>query len=426
MLKTSWTEQLHNNLHKNIHKHIHRHAHKVLHAIHHIHHNLMHFGELLVVSIIWFSGLMFASYNNSYDHMTRSNETEITIALATAIQQWKPLQSQSKVISVRQMDDKIDNKFAPWYCTYWAARISPEFFPYLTGTYTQERKWWGNAVDRCDNAKATWFKVTTEAAEWTLIVFKPWNWISVFGHVAKVLYYNKDTKYMLIREMNRLDKYIVDDRRLDSKNDSIKCYIYPNEQNISSESQVIWEILPIKIGKPDTTTTITNNTTITVVQTPNQNISSGTTTTTPTIPAITKPENLESENQNPAIINPDSSNNNININLDNNLSDIAKHFFNQNKISIQTQWSSNLKVWEKLALIIKINNKETRKPYSGILPFVLNNITSNNIIDWNISTIQLINNWEISTNFVAKQKGNSSITFTIDDQKVSSIPIYIN
>jgi hypothetical protein len=36
------------------------------------------------------------------------------------------------------MDGSVENTFYPGYCTYGAARISPEFFPY-TDSKTQER-----------------------------------------------------------------------------------------------------------------------------------------------------------------------------------------------------------------------------------------------------------------------------------------------
>ena len=93
--------------------------------------------------------------------------------------------SKTKIISTRDMDWKVANTFSPWYCTYWAARISPEFFPYIEPN-TQQRTWWWNAIDRCDNAAATWYKIWSTPSNWALIVYKQWGSISVFGHVGKM------------------------------------------------------------------------------------------------------------------------------------------------------------------------------------------------------------------------------------------------
>jgi hypothetical protein len=59
----------------------------------------------------------------------------------------------------------------------------------------------------------------------------------VFGHVGKVMYYNAKKNTLIVRDMNRLGKYIMTDRREDANNQYIKCFIYPKKTEASVVTQ---------------------------------------------------------------------------------------------------------------------------------------------------------------------------------------------
>lgn len=131
------------------------------------------------------------------------------------------------IISQWTYTKKISNKFYPWYCTWYAAIISPEIFPYVDEN-TQSRAFGWNAKLRCANAKAAWFLVWSKPAVWALIVYKSSRTSSAW-HVGKVInYYPSDGK-MIIRDMNYVAKFVVTERREYTSNSSISCYIYPGK-----------------------------------------------------------------------------------------------------------------------------------------------------------------------------------------------------
>jgi hypothetical protein len=45
------------------------------------------------------------------------------------------------------------------------------------------------------------------------------------------MYHNSKYESMIIRDMNRVSKYTWTDRREDTKNKNIKCYIYPKKSD---------------------------------------------------------------------------------------------------------------------------------------------------------------------------------------------------
>ena len=59
------------------------------------------------------------------------------------------------------------------------------------------------------------------------------------------------------------------------------------------------------------------------------------------------------------------------------------------------------------------------------LPFMMNTIATNNNIESSLTTIQLIHNQENKIYFKVKEKGESNILLTIDDQKIATIPLII-
>ncbi len=131
---------------------------------------------------------------------------------------------KSSIISQRAYTKKISNKFYPWYCTWYAAIISPEIFPYVDET-TQDRPFGWDAKERCANAKEAWLSVWQKPAAWALIVYKS-SRVSSAWHVGKVISYYPDESKMIIRDMNYIAKFVVTERREYTDNSSISCYIY--------------------------------------------------------------------------------------------------------------------------------------------------------------------------------------------------------
>gem|GEM_PF-2852918 len=121
------TNILQKGLDAHIRKHSHKHVHKFLHHIKHIHHTMLHVGELLIIATLGWSSLLFANYNVSYESFHRANMAEVNKYLLSAEKIEKP--EQNNLISTRNIDQSVNNTFVAGYCTYGAARISPEFFP---------------------------------------------------------------------------------------------------------------------------------------------------------------------------------------------------------------------------------------------------------------------------------------------------------
>jgi len=133
---------------------------------------------------------------------------------------------KSKIISQRVFKKDIKNSFYPGYCTWYAAIISPEIFPY-SAENKQERLFGGNASAWCANAKAAWFRVWNKPSVWALIVYKRSLWrIASAWHVAKVINHYPDDDKLVVKEMNRAGKFIVTERREETNNSNISCYIY--------------------------------------------------------------------------------------------------------------------------------------------------------------------------------------------------------
>ena len=127
------------------------------------------------------------------------------------------------IISQWRYTKPIKNKFYAWYCTWYAAIISPNIFPYID-EMTQDRPFGGDAINWCTNAKAAWFRVGNKPAIGALIVYNKIR--SSAGHVGKVINYYPEDGKMIIRDMNYVAKFVVTERREDVSNGKISCYIY--------------------------------------------------------------------------------------------------------------------------------------------------------------------------------------------------------
>ena len=146
-----------------------------------------------------------------------------TTTVASPDDEWDGVDVKGTIISKRTYTKKISNGFYAWYCTWYAAIISPNIFPYTSET-TQDRPFGGDAKNRCGNAKKAWFRVGSKPAVGALIVYTRMR--SSAGHVGKVINYYPDDGKMIIRDMNYLGKFIVTERREDTNNSKISCYIY--------------------------------------------------------------------------------------------------------------------------------------------------------------------------------------------------------
>ncbi len=131
--------------------------------------------------------------------------------------------TKGTIISKWTYTKKIKNGFYAWYCTWYAAIISPNIFPYINET-TQDRPFGGDAREWCGNAKAAGYKVGKKPAVGALIVYNKVR--SSAGHVGKVINYYPDDGKMIIRDMNYVAKFVVTERREDTDNSKISCYIY--------------------------------------------------------------------------------------------------------------------------------------------------------------------------------------------------------
>lgn len=398
-------------------------------------HTLIHLGEIIIVWAIWAFTILHASYDNSYEHLYRESSVEISRAFTDAIEQQRP--TQSKIISIwNETRKNIENTFFPGYCTWWAALTSPEFFPFIDNSIQQRTRWW-NAVDRCSWANATWFQIGSNPSVWSLIVYK-WtssNWY--FWHVWKVMYYNNKNESMIIRDMNWISKYTWTDRREDKKNNNIKCYIYPNKKNNNESNQNNNDWSNQEINNNTNNTTNPNNNlnqnnkaNTNTEKKPENTTQSPTTDNTidqthnsaPTNPTIEQePEKNNFDNE----INLTKEDNFI-IEKNQNFSDITNHFISQNEIKINVIKNKKINIWDTIKLQITIVNKITKENYFWILPFVLNIIPQNILLESSLKTMQFIHEKENIITFKSKEKWETSFVITIDDHKIITIPVFIN
>ncbi|MFA5747946.1 MAG: LysM peptidoglycan-binding domain-containing protein [Candidatus Absconditabacterales bacterium] len=135
----------------------------------------------------------------------------------------------SKIISKRTYTKKINNKFYPGYCTWYAAIITPQIFPYIDDK-TQDRPFGGDAQEWCKGAKNAGFKTGKTPAIGALIVYYHGGARNYqAGHVGKVINYYPDDDKLIVRDMNYIGKFVVTERWEETDNSNIQCYIYPGK-----------------------------------------------------------------------------------------------------------------------------------------------------------------------------------------------------
>ena len=146
---------------------------------------------------------------------TTVKTTNAPVVSSSSSKQW--------IISKWTYTKDITNGFARGQCTWYAAIISPNIFPY-TDDNSQSRVFGGNANQWCANAKAAGFRIGSKPSAGSIIVYSRLR--SSAGHVGKVIGYSASEGTMVIRDMNYAGKFIVTERYEDPDNGAIKCYIY--------------------------------------------------------------------------------------------------------------------------------------------------------------------------------------------------------
>ena len=336
---------------------------------------------------------------------------------AASLKQWN-------IISIWSMDMDVENTFAKWYCTYGAARVSPEFFPFIDEK-TQQRTWWGNAVDRCKNASDTWYKIWSLPSQWALIIYNAGGRFWNYGHVGKVLHYDKKINKIIVRDMARVARWSMSDRREDLATANVKCYIYNSKTDIPY-------IVPVEPIIPVINTWTTPIVPVVVPTTPIVP-----TVTQPTTPTITTPEvsvhpsapivvvsPQEPVVALPPVIAQDSINEKLVLTFD-KLSDIAKHFITQYDLVITLISKSPLKLGEVATLTLEIKNKNTGELFNGLLPFAFAILSTNDNVQANISNIQMITNGVVDITILGQKIGTASVVIHMDDTKIGEFSMEI-
>ncbi len=132
--------------------------------------------------------------------------------------------THSKIIRQRVYKKPIKNRFYAGNCTWWAAILTPEIFPYID-EYHQARPFWWDAKYWYDNARKAWFQVWQIPRIWALVVYKRWYWLWAW-HVWKVIAYYPSKRQIIVRDMNWKWKFIFTDRRETIDNKNIRWYVY--------------------------------------------------------------------------------------------------------------------------------------------------------------------------------------------------------
>ena len=397
--------------------------------------------ELVVITIVTISSwsLLFANLTGLNQDLYRENTDEVAQALLSAMQNPAASLKQWNIISIRSMDLDVENSFAKWYCTYGAARVSPEFFPFIDEK-TQQRTWWGNAVDRCKNASDTWYKIWLVPNQWALIIYNAGGKFGSYGHVGKVLHYDAKIKKIIVRDMAWVARWMMSDRREDLTTANVECYIYNSRTTLPANdtSEIhTWTIINTWTVSP-VLTWITSIIAPTPVVTPLPVVTHPTAPTTP--PAVVTPvQPIETPVvQTPVIVEPtipaipvviepivstDISQSIINKELsleldDALLSDIAQHFLTQNDLTITFTSKSPLKIGETAIVTLEIKDKKSGEKYAGLLPFAFSILSTSDILQPDISTIQLINNGFVDISILAQKSWTASIVITMDGTKI--------
>lgn len=420
---------------------------------------------------VWFASLMFASFSwtQNSESLYRSNYDEVQRYLQLAIEKPKTSVLKWNVISIRDLDTSVENTFAKWFCTYGAARISPEFFPFISPTQQQRTRGW-NAVDRCTNAQVAGYKIWNTPAVGSLVVYNWWWKFWPYWHVSKVLYLNKEIWKVILRDMSRIARFKMTDRRDDINNANFKCFIYNNKtnpnvevvvENTGSNTISTWTTINSWINNLNTgniintwnvivkTWSVTLNTwsqikTWNIVinswnnvntNTNNNNNNQNNNTSNNTDPISVITGNINTGNiintWNIVIVEPEIVDDGIlakkiNLNFDNVQDPIIEHFLSQYNIAIESKLpEKNLWIWSSEILRITIKEKNTDTDFFWVLPFTFNLLSTNWNININPSYIQLLPQWWLEIKIKWVKQGESTVIINIWDYKIGGINLIV-
>ena len=421
---------LHQKIKHHLTKHCHRHIHQILHVTNFVHHQIFHGLELVVVTIVTLTSFGFTSLTWLNQDLYRDNFSDVSEHLLAAMQNPTSSLKQGNIISVWTINMDIENTFAKWYCTYGAARFSPEFFPFIDPS-TQQRTWWGNAVDRCKNAAETWYKIWLTPSQWALIVYEAGGRFGIYGHVGKVLHYDKSRNKIIVRDMARVGRWSMSDRREDLSTANVKCYIYNSKTTISTPTDNTGTIVY-------TGSTITTGT-LPTIDTPTSTTwtISKPTVVTPEVPVISPiipqakpsaPEVLppvqEPVQPNEPIISQNAVNQKLPLTFD-YLSDIAQHFITQNDITFTLTRKTPLLLGEVATLTLEIKDKNTGEPYSGLLPFSFTLLSTNDSIQSDIASLQMLSDWTMDISILGQKIWLSTMVILMDGTKIGAFSVEV-
>jgi len=399
---------------------------KRLKFVHKLNHSLVHVEELFVVILIWFLSLMLASYSGVPGANEYSTHSEAVQDLQSAIQNLKTAPDVKRIIAQREVHTDVNNSAYPWYCTYMARVVTPEIFQY-TSEHEQEHVFYGNAKDYCLNAKDAGLQIGNIPKKNSLIVYKPGNGYSSYGHVEKVIYVDKTVQKIITLGGNRVGRniysYYIDSYE---NNPSIDCFIYAPESNKNNvvPANVLKQIFPDATLVPEV---IIENIEPEVIEEPlwepiiniteepkeiTEKQEMGIVAPEIVIPTVIVPEQVD-----PSDIDLDFS----------NISAQAQHFLSQQNLEIQTNLNSKeLYVWETESISINITKKWTNEKFSGILPVPISIIPTNNNLKLDYSYLQLINNGTAITNITATKKWETTLLLQLWWVTIAKIRVKIS
>jgi len=366
--------------------------------LHALNKRIVHVEEFIVVGVIVLSSVLLANMTGLSANDPRN--AEIASSLQAAINQVQPWAESKSIISQRQVDSTVENTFYKGYCTYGAALISPEFFPY-TSPLTQGRTRWGNAADRYLNAQIAWFSVGAEPRTGAFVIYKKGGRFVNAGHVGKVLKYFPEYGKMIVRDMNRVGRGIMSDRREYKNNENILWYIYQKQWAVVQNPERVDKNATIEpdIAKADVELVLN----------------------LPVLPEEKKPNPIVEVTPTPVepIAHPVPIDYRVDVDVV-NMSLEAQHFLSQRDIRIQTD-INYMRVWDKKNIEILITNKQDGTKFSGILPSSINFVTSSSVISVDYSTLQLVFDGKASVQVQANKAGVWALLINLWEKELYKI-----
>lgn len=186
--------KIHKKIHHHVWKHIARHGHNIHQHTYHIHHNLLHLGELILVWIIWFMSLMFASSSNLPNNSSFSYPIQKVSTL------------ECRTLYRNDMPDSCKiNLPRIYWANYWAYEDNTLYRSIYTALWAApysdswNQKIWAHAWVDIATARGT-----PLYSIWEWEVYFAWQ-NSAYGNVVKIKYvYNWEIVYAIYAHMDKI------------------------------------------------------------------------------------------------------------------------------------------------------------------------------------------------------------------------------